>query len=238
MQHEHSNGPSGWRWRQLRRRMSTSNRHLSSNHTPMATWQEIKEAWRVPLPDLDAFDSLLESTYELLDLDGDPALAPGQRDVKRYLPSVQISLLTIQLPTFLPVLDRGSRDRVKSIYAPEKTSRGLSRRRQVALTTCRTLPIFFTSKPPVPLPRQVREFALEVMAALVRYRVDDVYWAVYATDQAFSESSKQGSARSLDWEDAVGALVGVPAKVSNATGRWKTEGMEWEAPEPDVLSST
>ena len=132
--------------------MSTSNRHLSSNQTPMATWQEIKEAWRVPLPDLDAFDSLLESTYELLDLDGDPALAPGQRDVKRYLPSVQISLLTIQLPTFLPVLDQRSRDRVKSIYAPEKTSRGLSRRRQVALTTCRTLPIFFTSKPPVPLP--------------------------------------------------------------------------------------
>ena len=68
---------------------------------------------------------------------------------------------------------------------------------------------------------------------VVRYSVSDIYWAVWSTHG--EEGSKEASNRELIWEEAVGALVGLPSKVANAVGRWKGEG--WTGDIPDRLVS-
>jgi telomere length regulation protein len=205
--------------------------------------RELRDALRSPIDDVATFTFLLSSTLNTIDLNPNPTSmqlvsskidAALTRAVSRQLPSIQVLLLTTHVPTFLPALDTRERQLLQAFFAPPRQSANLALRRAIALTTYSTLSSLLSTKSITPLPRESRSFVLDVLAELTQYGVGDVYWAVWSSP-AGSESSKEASARSLEWESAVSALVGLPAKVGNAVGRWKAEG--WMGDLPDALSS-
>ena len=207
-----------------------------------AALRELRDALKSPIEDIASFTFLLSSTLNSINLHphptsisvqsrkADPALT---RAVTRQLPRIQVALLTTHVPTFLPSLDTRERQLLQALFVPPRQSANLALRRAIALTTYSTLGSLLSTKSITPLPRESRSFVLELLADVTQYGVGDVYWAVWSLEGG-SESSKEASARSLEWDSAVTALVGLPGKVGNAVGRWKAEG--WTGNLPDALS--
>lgn len=204
--------------------------------------RELREALKSPIDDVASFTFLLSSTLNSIDLHPHPtsiSVIAGKTDtaliraVVRQLPSIQISLLSVHVPTFLPALDPRERQLLQAFFAPERQSTDLVLRRVIALTTYSTLLALLSTKSITPLPRESRAFVLDLLAATTHYGVGDMYWAVWSSD-AGGESSKEASARSLEWETVISALVGLPGKAANAVGRWKAEG--WTGDLPAALS--
>lgn len=194
----------------------------------MPTWQTVKESWRTPILDLDAFLSLISSTHELISTAG--GTTTGQRELKRYLPSIQVQLLTVHLPTFLPTLENIALDSVRSLFAPRKSAQDIKTQRQVAFVTYRTVTPFLAAKPSIPLPVESRSFLLDVLDRLTEYAVSDAHWTIFGSSGPNPEGSREESERQLEWEEVVGALVSLPGKVANATGRWKVAGAQLDVP--------
>jgi len=196
--------------------------------------RELRDALRSPVEDTDAFSFLLSSTLSSLGLNSISlvaALPSGDhiKSTRRYLSSIQVTLLTTIVPSFLPALDENDRQLLRTFFVPQKQTSGLALRRNIALTSYQTLSSLLSTKTITPLPRQSREYVLEILEQLVQYGVGDMYWAIWSAGK--EEGSKEAGARDLNWEEAVGCLVGLPAKVGNAVGRWKTEGCSGDMPE-------
>ncbi|OCF38088.1 hypothetical protein I316_00312 [Kwoniella heveanensis BCC8398] len=146
------------------------------------------------------------------------------KSIARYLLSIQGLILSDIVPTFYDALDRQAQASLRTLFVPPKSRvEALVASRQVALSTYLTLPAFLNApKPATPtLPRQSRSFVIEVLDTLVdSYGIDDVYHSVFGGTKG--KRGKEG-AEELQWEDAVRAVVAIPAKVGNAIGRWNSE---------------
>lgn len=190
------------------------------------SWSEIKESWRAPIQSLSALESISRATLDILHLDGTDGSSTslGQREIKRYLPSIQINLLTNHLPTFAHALEGNLLRDVKALFAPERLTIGLANRRLIGCISYRTISSFLISKPAIPLPKESRAFLLDILEDLVQYNIDDIHWTVYGGKADNGEGSKEESARSLEWEETVSALISLPGKIANAIGRWSVEG--------------
>ncbi|WVF72963.1 hypothetical protein IAT40_007781 [Kwoniella sp. CBS 6097] len=158
-------------------------------------------------------------------------LSDDFKSIARYVPSIQGLILNDIVPTFYEALDRKGQESLKALFVPPGTIEGLVIKRQIALTTYLTVPAFLNApKPTTPtLPRQSRSFVVSILEFLVReYGIDDLYHAVIGSTST-KESKAVGSGKSkegaevLQWEDAVRAVVSIPAKVGNASGRWGSE---------------
>jgi len=202
--------------------------------------KELRDTLRSPVPDLETFAFLLSSTLQSWGIH--PTSVPPQdvscatlKATSRYLPGIQISLLSSAIPTFLPLLDASQTRHLKTFFAPSSgtTSGDITIRRQIALVSYFTLPgLLSAHKADVTgLPAQSRDFLLSVIDQISQtYSIDQLYWAVWsASSSSFSESKVDG-ARTLRWEDAVKAAVSIPAKVANAVGKWKAEGWTGDVP--------
>ncbi|WVR00155.1 hypothetical protein IAU59_007297 [Kwoniella sp. CBS 9459] len=152
------------------------------------------------------------------------------KNVTRYLPSIQALLLSDIVPTFYDALDQHGQVSLRTLFVPPKSSESISLKRQIALATYLTVPAFLNApKPSTPtLPRQSRSFVISILDALVaQYGIDDLYHAVIGTTRKAGHTGidkGKGGAEVLQWEDTVRAVVGIPAKVGNAIGRWGAEG--------------
>lgn len=200
--------------------------------------RELRDTLRTPIPDLDTFVFLLSSTLQALELDhtsvasGD--LPPGEvlRAIQRYLPSIQVQLLTTAIPTFLHALDGPKNTLLETLFVPLRQPDGLTTRRAIALTSYLTLPTLLSSNNPSQsaLPLQSREFILSTLQTLAEsYSIDELYWSVFSTTSGGSEGKKEGW-RTLPWEEAVKSVVGLPGKTANAVGRWKGDGWKGDVP--------
>jgi telomere length regulation protein len=202
--------------------------------------RELRDALRSPIEDVDGLSFLLSSTLSTLGLHPTSLISSAPsidyvKSVSRYLPTIQVSLLTAIVPTFLPSLHDKDRQFLQTFFVPSKESSNLALRRNIALTSYQTLTSLLSTKSITLLPREARNYVLETIGQLARYSVSDLYWAVWSTGTGGEEGSKEASARELGWEEAISALVGLPAKVGNAVGRWKTEG--WLGDLPEKLAS-
>ena len=185
----------------------------------MGTWQTVKESWKSVTPDIESFLSLVKDTINLIGFNND-TWKDGQRDLKRYLPFIQIQLVTVHLPIFLSTLDQSDLEDVKCLFAPPKQVNGLKRRRQVALVSYKTLPPLLAAKPIIQLPIESRRFLIDISHLLASYSISDAYRTIYGSDELQAEGSEEEGARRLEWEDVVGSLLSLPAKIANAAGRW------------------
>jgi telomere length regulation protein len=204
--------------------------------------RELLETLRSAIPDTDTFTFSLSTALQAIHLH--PTSVPPSpvqeevlRTIDRYIPAIQISLLNQALPTFLHALNDGERRLVKTFFCPNRDATSLPIARSIALATYQTIPPLLSSSHLNPLPAHSRDFALDILAAVVdTYSVDDLHWAIWGV-QAEAETSSSGEKsdglRSLRWEETVKALVGVPAKAANALGRWKQEG--WSGDVSQIL---
>jgi telomere length regulation protein len=180
-----------------------------------------RDTLRTPIPDVETFTSLLDST--MIALHPETTSPDHLKAINRFLPGIQTSLLTLVIPTFLAALDEPQQLQLSTYFCPSSGPPAV--RRAVASTSYLTLPFLLSPTPPaVPLPPQSRSYILATLEALGTYGIDQVYWAVWA-------SGTSEGVRTLQWEETVRALVGVPAKVANAVGRWKTERWAGDIPE-------
>jgi telomere length regulation protein len=198
-----------------------------------AALRELRETLRSAIPDTDTFTFSLSTALQAIHLHPTsvpPSHVPEEifRAIDRYIPAIQISLLNQALPTFLHALNDGERRLVKTFFCPNRDATTLPIARSVALATYQTIPPLLSSTQITPLPTQSREFAMDMLAAVVdTYSIDDLYWAIWGAQTQVETSSsgeKSDGVRTLRWEETVKALVGVPAKAANAVGRWKQEG--------------
>lgn len=196
------------------------------------TLKDLREALRAPIENLDAFTNLLESAVQALQLGNSVTAStrsPETRIIRRYLPSIQLSLLTAQLPTFLPALDDTGQQLLKSLFVPSRQVEGISVRREIALSTYLILSSCLSTKSATPLPRESRQYVLDLLSDVTAYDIGDIHWSVGSISDS-TEGSKESTARQLRWEDAVTSIIGLPGKIANAVGRWKSEGWTGETP--------
>lgn len=156
--------------------------------------------------------------------------------INRYLPSIQGLLLGNIIPSFLAVLeDEDHGFLLRAFFVPPKIPQGSDVRRAVALVTYLSLPTYLSSsssakgkQPSATLTPQANAFILSLLETLpTSYGIDDLYWVVYGStspNDNEGESSRSGGWQDLQWEQVVRSVVGLPAKVLNAIGRWKAEG--------------
>ena len=209
----------------------------SDPQDPSEPLKDLRDALRTPIPDIDTFTFLLSSTLRSLSLH--PTSAPpgnviSVKSLTRYLPNIQISLLSTHLPTFLPSLDPKRTDLLWRYFVPPRNPHPniLTMSRAVASTTYLTLtPYLIPCGPGKPtLPVQSREFLISTLERLVTdYSVDDLYWMVFSSKDN-GESSREAGIREWNWEEMVNNMVGLPAKVANAIGRWKSDGWSGDVP--------
>ena len=198
--------------------------------------KSLKAALQDQIPDLDTFAFTLSTTLSSLNLH--PTSVPSSpsrealKSVARYLPSVQIELLKSAVPTFLHALDEAQRGLLRTYFVPTKRAETITLDRVIAQQTYSTLSSFLRSNEVTPLPRESREYLLELLVDLLKYGygINDAYWAVWSSA---GSSAKEGSAQELKWEESVGVMVGIPSKVANAVGKWKSQG--WGGDVPDQL---
>lgn len=198
--------------------------------------KHLKDALRSPIETVESFIDLLSTTFRALGLGDSPSGTSSSdtiRPIRRYLPSIQASLLTLHLPTFLPALDVGGLEQLRGFFAPRKETNNLAFRREIALTSYLSLSPFLAAEPITSLPRESRHYVLELLIDLQAYSITDVYWTIWSS-ASDSEGSKEFSARQLLWEEAVSVLVGLPTKVANAVGRWTAE--RWGGDVPGELT--
>ncbi|ORY33418.1 telomere length regulation protein-domain-containing protein [Naematelia encephala] len=195
----------------------------------------LRDVLRSQIPDVDTFAFHLASTLDALYLGPTsvpPARIPDEvlRAISKLLPGIQVQLLTSAVPNFLHVLDERQRGLLLSFFVPSTTEvETLHMRRSVALVTYLTLPSLLSSSHPqaVSLPQQSRSFIFEILSDLVdNFSIDAIYWSIFSS----SLKSRGDGWGTMQWEDAVKALVSLPGKVANAAGLWKEDGWKDDLP--------
>ena len=178
---------------------------------------------------------------------GSVDLEPDQvkRAIQRYLPSIQIQLLSDIYPTFHHALSEPHLRILEEFFVPSSTSHKQDVRLSslIGLTSYLTLPPFLNAAHTPPLPAPTRSFLVDILRRLgARYSIDEMYWAIWSHS---SKDKGKGKARTgpedLMWEEVVKSLAGVPAKSANALGRWNSEGWVGELPvelEPRLVYPT
>ena len=204
-----------------------------------SAFQGLRDALRTPIADTDSFVFLLSSTLKALSLH--PSSVPPARAsstdlkaIRRFLPTIQVSLLSSAVPTFVTSLDDSQRALLDTFFVPEKqvATSTLHIRRAVALSSYQTIAPLFSSKSTHAsrFPAQSRSYALSVLEKLAAsYSIDELYWAVWSASGPSLEEKDEGW-QTLQWEEAVKAVVGLPGKVANAVGGWKADGWDGDIP--------
>ncbi|RXK40552.1 hypothetical protein M231_02204 [Tremella mesenterica] len=207
---------------------------MTSDH--LTALRHLRDTLQSPIPDVDSFSFLLSSTLQSLHLHSTsvPSSTPEPsvlKAIQRFLPSVQQLLLTNAVPTFLHALDEGHRALLDILFCPAKSPSfsQLHVARRIAFISYLTLSSMLLSKSDRPsLPTLSRQYLLETLRKLSgAHGIDQLYWAVWGGQLGEKEDD---ISRQLQWEDTVKAIVGLPAKVANAVGRWKAEGWEGDVP--------
>lgn len=206
--------------------------------------RDLRDALRTPSASIEEFVSQLSTALSALSFHP-TSVPPSQitegtlKAIQKYLPAIQVSLLTIHLPTFLHALENGQSDLVDRFFVPPKTSdlSILPLSREIMNATYATLPSFLSARASGPgqatlhLPAPCRPYLLKTLDRLSQlYGIDDLYWSVWpSSDQA--ESSRDGALRMMKWEECVKAVTSLSAKAANAAGRWASEGGQLEIPD-------
>ncbi len=211
---------------------------------PLGILRELRDALRNPIPDVDSFVFLLSSTLQALDLHlstsvaSTAKLSEAVKGIYRLVPAVQILLLTSAVPTFLQSLDASQRALLTSFLVPLRNPAipTLGVRRAIALISYQTFATILSASYSqiTPLPPLVHDFVLSTLGSLAAHHsIDELYWAIWSSSTCVrkEQASKDDGLRNLQWEEAVKASVGIPAKVANAVGRWKAEGWIGDVPE-------
>ncbi|WRT70193.1 uncharacterized protein IL334_007187 [Kwoniella shivajii] len=181
----------------------------------------------------------LSKTLQFLQID--PTSVPPARissedirSLSRYLPSIQLILLNDIIPTFYHALDQRYQESLKAFFAPSRLTDGLPTRRQIALCSYITLPGYLNNpkqgQSQQALGKPSRGFLISILESLtVTYGIDDLYYAIYKEDDK-GKQKETGGKKELEWEEAIRSIVGIPAKVGNAIGRWNSEGGAVDVP--------
>lgn len=198
--------------------------------------RRLRDDLKTHIPDVETLVFHLSSTLHALSLQP-TSVVPTKinleilKSTTRYLPAIQISLLTSIIPTFLHALDDAQVQLMYSFLCPPKysTPYQLSLSRTIALTSYLTLPsLIFSSKQGPTLPEQSRLFLLSTLVKLKDdYGIKEIYWAIWSTS---SGDSRQDSMKILQWTEAVSSVIGLSAKASNAVGRWRAEKWNGDIP--------
>jgi telomere length regulation protein len=204
--------------------------------------RELRDALRNPIPDVDSFVFLLSSTLQALHLHP-TSVPPDQvaneviRSINRFLPAIQVQLVTSAIPIFIAALDGPQRGLLETFFVPPKDSASgtLPVRRTIALTSYATLTVLLSTTTPQgkSIPLESREYVLSTLGSLAdEYSIDQLYWAVWSSSLTTDDSlgAKSEGLRTLRWEEAVKAGVGLPAKVANAVGRWMADRWSGDIP--------
>jgi len=205
--------------------------------TPTQALQTLRDTLRTTQLDIDALINTLSTCLDDLYQQGQAGPSssksePVRKAIQRFLPSIQIHLLTQAIPNYLHALDTDQVEVIRSFFAPKREADGIQISRWIALTSYLTIPPFLNattsqSTPELPIPSRV--FLLGTLDRLVGdYGVEEVYWAVWSS--AGEEKGRLGP-EDLTWEEASRSIVGVPAKAANAVGRWKGDGWIGDLPE-------
>lgn len=206
-------------------------------NTPAQALQTLRDTLRTTQPDIETLVKLLSTCLDELYNDGPGpssySAEPARKAIQRFIPSIQIHLLTQTIPNYLHALDSTQIRTLESFFVPRKEAEGISISRWIASTSYLTLTPFLNapttspSNPELPIPS--RMFLLGLLDRLSReYGIDEVYWAVWSGSRE-QEKGKLGP-EELIWEEVTRSLVSVPAKAANAVGRWKSEGWVGEVP--------
>lgn len=203
---------------------------------PSSALKALRDNLREQVADVGSLIDLLQACLTALGLRGDgPDVEPSstKNAIQRYLPSIQIHLLTDTLPNFIHALDEDQLAIVKTLFVPAKAAgkHRLKISRWIALTTTLTLPPFLNAAQTPVLPIPSRGFMLDILSRMTtQYGIDQLYWAVWSESSEARGSRGKAGAEQLMWEEAVKSIVSVPAKCANAVGRWKSEGWPGEVP--------
>ncbi|TYJ57904.1 hypothetical protein B9479_001259 [Cryptococcus floricola] len=198
---------------------------------PTGALHDLRDFLRLPVQSIDDLSFRISSTLSALNIHR-TSLAPSSittkdlKAIERYLPAVQGALIQDVLPHFVGILDGDARSSIKALFSPPRQAEGLAIRRTIALSSYLTLPSYLnTPKSGDPsLPKPMRSFLISLLGDLATdYSIDDVYYGIFSSDQ--TKEGAEGMSR-LRWEEALKAAVGIPAKVGNATGRWKIEELD------------
>ena len=206
--------------------------------SPQTALHELREALRAPIPSVDEFTFLLSSTLDTLGLGtarkgiAVPVTGAGTggaiKAIDRSLGSVQQALLASAIPTFLHALDKRGCELLDSFFCPSAGSSisDAAALPHIALCTYQTLSSSLSVRAGIaPLPIESRTYIIDIAGRLAgSYGLKELYGAIWPAESRDAESSKASSSRQLQWEEAVRAVVSLPAKVGNAVGRWTAEG--------------
>jgi telomere length regulation protein len=204
--------------------------------TPTQALQTLRDTLRTTQLDIETLVNHLSTCLDALYQDqagpSSSSSEPVRKAIQRFLPSIQIHLLTQIIPNYLHALDDDQVEVVRSFFTPRRNTEGIQVSRWIGLTSYLTIPPFLNantspSTPELPIPS--RSFSLDILDRLVGdYGVEEVYWAVWSG--AGEEKGRLGP-EELMWEEISRSMIGVPAKAANAVGRWKGEGWIGELPE-------
>lgn len=199
-------------------------------NTPSQALQHLRDTLRTTQPNIETLINLLSTCQNELYNHTGPSTSssePARKALQRFLPSIQIHILTNTVPNYLHTLDDSQVEVLRSFFVPEREAAGIRISRWIALTSYLTLPPFLnapsTTASILDLPISSRKFLLENLERLSGvYGIDELHWAVWSGVEE-KEKGRLGP-EELIWEEATRSLVGVPAKAANAVGRWKSDG--------------
>ena len=194
---------------------------------PDQALRTLRETLRSPSLDIESFiDHVTDALDALYPSSGSSKSASYDGGVlkalDRHLPSIQTTIVTQALPHFTLVLNQHQQELVRQLFVPEKEVHELKTRRAVARNAYVTLSGLMTSKGSA-LNSSVRDFLVVTLEQLVRtYTLEDLYWSVWARGD--------GPVSSLQWDEVIGVLVGLPGRVANTIGRWRADGWKGDVP--------
>lgn len=209
--------------------------------TPSRTLQDLRGVLRTETLGIEELIAHVSTCLDALFSSSGPSVQSIYSAIQRYLPSLQVQLLSQTIPHYLHALDGAQKDTLRALFAPSRQRtdpKGLYISRGIALVSYLTLPGFLNAAPVTSLPIPSRLFLLEVLERLGDYEINDLYWAVWS--EMGEEKGREGNrdtrqgGRELLWEEATRSAVAIPGKSTNAAGRWKSEG--WTGDLPDRLS--
>jgi len=203
---------------------------------PSKALKDLRDILRTTTPDIDGLLDHLTRCLDALSPDSGFSVQSIYSAIQRYLPSLQIQLLTQTVPNYLHALDESQTATVRDFFVPPRQrtndQEGIYISRGVALVSYLTLPGLLNATPTVDLPVPSRLFLLDVLDRLGDWGVDNIYWAVWS-DLGKGEKGGDGrqGGKDLLWEEATRSLVAIPSKCTNAVGRWKSESWSGDLPE-------
>jgi telomere length regulation protein len=204
--------------------------NIMTINTPSQALQHLRDTLRTTQPDIETLINLFSTCLDEIYNEAGPSTSssePARKALQRFLPSIQIHILTSTVPNYLHALDDSQVEVLRSFFVPQREAAGIRISRWIALTSYLTLPPFLNapsttaSIPDLPIPS--RTFLLEILDRLnVEYGIDEMYWAVWSGVEE-REKGRLGP-EELIWEEVTRGLAVIPAKAANAVGRWKSDG--------------